>query len=160
MDRDSHSAPAFDLARLEQILDACGADPDGWPVAERDDALALLASSAEARALGERAARLERLLDRAPTLEPSPELRARVLAAAGRAAPPWRARSDAWALALWPFGPVWRPAAGLAAAVLLGVAVGTVAPPPVWVGGADQAPLAEEVSMLVFGPDIDLEEPP
>ncbi|MCH7889650.1 MAG: hypothetical protein IIA00_10305, partial [Proteobacteria bacterium] len=96
MDRDSNASEPVDLARLGRILEAYGADPEAWPAAERDEALALLVRSAEARALRERAARLDRLLDqlldRAPALEPSPELKARVLAAANQAAPPWRQR--------------------------------------------------------------------
>ncbi len=158
MERNSDPPRTVDLARLGQILDAHGADPDAWPETERDDALALLASSAEARALNASAARLDRLLDRAPTLEPSPELKARVLAAAGEAARPWR-RRDAWVLAVWPFGPVWRPAVALAVAALLGIAFGTVAPPGL-VGSPDPAPLAEEFATLAFGPDVDLEGQP
>ena len=159
MERNSDPARTFDLARLGQILDAHGADPDAWPEAELDAALALLASSAEARALNASAARLDRLLDRAPTLGPSPELKARVLATAGEAARPWR-RRDAWGLAVWPFGPVWQPAAALAVAALLGIALGTVAPPPGLVGSSDRAPLADEIAALAFGPEVDLEVQP
>lgn len=168
MDRDSNASEPVDLARLGRILEAYGADPEAWPAAERDAALALLARSAEARALRERAARLDRLLDqlldRAPALEPSPELKARVLAAANQAAPPWRQRLSAWSFALWPFGPVWRPATALALAALFGVTLGTVAPLPSLVDGAHRALLVEDVSMLTFGPDLDpdleLEEQP
>lgn len=164
MDRDSNASEAVDLARLGRILEAYGADPEAWPAAERDEALALLARSAEARALRERAARLDRLLDQAPALEPSPELKARVLAAANQAAPSWRQRLSAWTFALWPFGPVWRPATALALAALFGVTLGTVAPLPSLVGGADRALLVEDISMLTFGPDLDpdleLEEQP
>ncbi|MCZ6522557.1 MAG: hypothetical protein O7A68_01650 [Alphaproteobacteria bacterium] len=155
MDRDSNASEPVDLARLGRILEAYGADPEAWPAAERDAALALLARSAEARALRERAARLDRLLDRAPALEPSPELEARVLAAANQASPSWRRRLSAWTFALWPFGPVWRPATVLALAALFGVTLGTVAPLPSLVDGAHRALLVEDVSMLTFGPDLD-----
>ncbi len=155
MDRDSNASEAVDLARLGQILEAYGADPQAWPAAERDAALALLGCSAEARALRERAARLDRLLDQAPALEPSPELMARVLAAANQAAPSWRRRLGAWTLVLWPFGPVWRPATALALAALFGVTLGTVAPLPGIAGGDDRALLVEDISMLTFGPDLD-----
>ncbi|MCH7889750.1 MAG: hypothetical protein IIA00_10820, partial [Proteobacteria bacterium] len=84
----------------------------------------------------------------------------RVLAAANQAAPPWRQRLSAWSFALWPFGPVWRPATALALAALFGVALGTVAPLPSLVGGDDRALLVEDVSMLTFGPDLELEEQP
>lgn len=160
MDRDSNASEAVDLARLGRLLEAYGADPETWPAVERDAALALLGRSAEARALRERAARLDRLLDQAPALEPSPELMARVLAAANQAAPSWRRRLDTWMLALWPFGPVWRPATVLALAALFGVALGTVAPLPGIAGGDDRALLVEDVSMLTFGPDLELEEQP
>lgn len=160
MDRESNASEPLDLARLGRLLEAYGADPEAWPAAERDAALALLARSAEARALRERAARLDRLLDQAPALEPSPELMARVLAAANQAAPPWRRRLGAWTFALWPFGPVWRPATALALAALFGVALGTVAPLPGIAGGDDRALLVEDVSMLTFGPDLELEEQP
>ena len=160
MERNSDPARTFDLARLGQILDVHGADPDSWPEAELDDALALLASSAEARALNASAARLDRLLDRAPTLEPSPELKARVLVTAGESVHPRRIRPRTWAAALWPFGPAWQPAAALALSALVGVALGTVAPPPGLLGSADRAPLAEEIATLAFGPDVDLEVQP
>ena len=160
MDRGSDTSASFDLARLGQILETYGAGPDAWPAAERDDALALLARSTEARAMHDRAARLDRLLDQAPTLEPSPELRARVLAAADQAARPSRPRLSAWTGALWPFGPVWRPATALALAALVGAAFGTVAPLPGLFGGTDLASMAEEVPMLTFGPELELEEQP
>lgn len=100
----------MDLARLEALLAAYGADPARWPDDERDAALALLARSAEARALRDAAARLDAALDAVPAPEPpSADLVARVLAAAP-AAPaergwPWAAAAAslaaAAALSLW-----------------------------------------------------------
>ena len=66
--------------RLQEILDAYGADPARWPAEERDAAAALLARTP---ALRTEAARLDALLDATSAVdEPSPALVARVLAAA------------------------------------------------------------------------------
>ena len=51
------------IERLRQILDAFGADPARWPKAERDGALALLATSPEAQRLRDEARRLDALLN-------------------------------------------------------------------------------------------------
>ena len=91
-----------DHDRLEALLEAYGADPERWPAAERDQAVALLASSAEARALQREAATLDRMLDLAAPPAPSPELMADILA--GASVSPWRR----WAAMLWPFGPIWK----------------------------------------------------
>src|SRR6266702_3414702 len=58
------------LQRLQQLLDAYGADPERWPAEERLAALALLAHSPEAQTQREQVA------------HPSAELAARILAAA------------------------------------------------------------------------------
>ncbi len=123
------------LARFESLLDAYGAEPRRWPHDRRAAAEALLARSPEARALQAAAARLDTLLD-ASGVEPAPaHLLGRVLAAAPQAR---RARGG-WLAAFW------KPAAGLAAAALLGVALGGIASP--FAGGdeladADSAPYA------------------
>lgn len=71
------------LERLTRIVDAWGADPARWPDAEREEALALVARSAEARALVAAAARLDDALDALPpAATPSAALRARVAASA------------------------------------------------------------------------------
>lgn len=54
------------LDRLRVVLDAYGADPERWPAEERASAVALIDGSAEARALFEETARLDRALDRLP----------------------------------------------------------------------------------------------
>jgi hypothetical protein len=74
------------LQRLQQLLDAYGADPDRWPWQERFAALLLLGQLAEARAQQEEAARLDALLDLAPGAHPSAGLATRILAAAPAAA--------------------------------------------------------------------------
>lgn len=78
--------------RLSEILDAYGADPEHWPANERAAALALLASSAEARALAQAAQALDQLLDRWQPLAADVALTARVLAEIAQAPQPraWR----------------------------------------------------------------------
>lgn len=76
-----HQPSEMTLQRLRQLLDAYGATPDRWPAEERAAALALLASSVEARAQRDAAARLDTLLDLAPVVPPSVELAARILTA-------------------------------------------------------------------------------
>ena len=74
--------PVMTLQRLQQLLDAYGANPERWPLEERATALALLEHSTEAQAQRDRAARLDALLDLAPVTHPSAELAARILAVA------------------------------------------------------------------------------
>ncbi len=143
-----------DLERFGQLLESYGADPRRWPEAEREGAQALLVSSPEAARMRERAAALDGLLGQASSLEPSPELVARILAAASP--PGWRRLTREF----WPFGPLWRPLSALAASALLGVAVGIAVPPPFPDGTARQSELNEEISMLALGPDIELEDLP
>lgn len=75
--------------RLRNILDAYGANPDRWPPGERAGMLELLERSSAARRERDRAARLDAVLDRAPSAQPSAGLAARILATA----PPERART-------------------------------------------------------------------
>jgi hypothetical protein len=109
----------FDLARLSDALDAYGGDFRRWPDELRAPAEALIAQNAEARRLHAAALALDALLDAAPALQPSRELKARIIR---RAAPPiWRQGLTA----LWPFGPAWQPAAALALIAAIGIAMGT-----------------------------------
>jgi hypothetical protein len=140
-----------DLQRLREILDAYGADPARWPAEERAGALRLLSDSAEAAAMRDDAQALDSLLNQAPGLEPTPELMAEILAR------PSRSRGRALLEALWPFGPIWRPALGMAAAVVLGVAVGALTPPPFGDGEATQTSLSDEIDGLAFASLMDLE---
>ena len=128
------------LARFRRIVEAYGAQPRRWPEAERAWALSLLESSAEARAFRDQAAALDALLDQAEVTEASPELMADVLAAASPSA--WRS----WGSLLWPFGPLWQPAAGLALAALIGVMLGAAFPSP-----AEIAELTAEIDSLLLG---------
>lgn len=77
-----NGSSAMTLQRLQQLLDAYGANTERWPSEERAAASALLAHSAEARAQQDEASRLDALLDLTPSVHPSIELVARILAAA------------------------------------------------------------------------------
>lgn len=71
--------------RLERILEAYGGDARRWPEEERESALGLLASLPGAARLRAEARSLDLLLDAVPAQEPSPALRAAVLAAGAAA---------------------------------------------------------------------------
>jgi hypothetical protein len=114
------------LDRLRAIVDAYGADPARWPVAERAAGEALLAGSAGARALVAAAADLDAALDSVPALQPTPAMRAAVLAAAPRPpAPSLRARlNEGWREFVAELGG-WRLAGSvLAASLVLGIVSG------------------------------------
>lgn len=101
------------LERFEQIVDAYGADPGRWPEAERPQAEAFMAGSAEARAMVQGAQALDDWLDAAPSRAPSELLERRVIKAAPRA----QGRVFGWASATG-----WAAAA--AAGLVLGLSVG------------------------------------
>jgi hypothetical protein len=106
------------IERLRDILDAYGADPLRWPAGERIAAQAFAAREPRAAALVAEAAMLDGLLDAVPAQAPSAALTARVLAAR-----PKVSRLRALWNDLFPGTPLWRPAAGLAAALVLGIGV-------------------------------------
>ena len=114
----------FDIDRLRRLLEAYGADHRRWPEDASAPARALVARSESARALLDEAKALDALLDGATAPEPSPELKAEILAAAGRPA------QRPWAIPVWPFGALWKPVSALAAAAMLGIIAGTVLPSP------------------------------
>ena len=145
------SERAVELKRLRAIVDAYGADPARWPRPEREGALRLLARSPEAAGYRDRAREVDALLDLATAYEPAPGLLARVLAR------PARRRANLFE-ELWPFGPIWRPALGMAAAIVLGVAAGLVAPPPFVNGAAADISLGDDIDALAFGPALELED--
>lgn len=92
----------MEAARFAALLDAYGADPARWPEEERAAALALLATSSDARARQREAAALDAMLGTAPPAPPSDLLVARVLAAAPGAAAAARPATDrARARAAW-----------------------------------------------------------
>jgi hypothetical protein len=67
------------LARLADLLEAYGADPQRWPSAERTPAEALLQSDPRAAELQRSARLLDAQLDMFEVAEPSAHLQARVL---------------------------------------------------------------------------------
>ncbi len=133
------------LARLEALLGAYGAARERWPAERRAAAEALLARSPAAQTLYAAAARLDGLLD-AARVEPAPaHLVGRVLAAAPEPA----ARPQGWLAGLI------KPAAGLAFAAVLGLALGGVVSP----FGAANGEIAEaETVNLAIGdvPEVEL----
>lgn len=119
------------LERFAAIVDAYGASPMRWPADERGAAEALLAFSADARALLDEARMLDGVLAAAPVEVPSDALVARLMAARPRPATPVPAgkpRSIFRELisAIWPNGSPAIPAGALAASIMLGIALGSV----------------------------------
>ncbi len=83
----------MDMERFRRILDAYGGEPRRWPQEERSAALELVKSVPEASRLRERALAFDLILDKVPAEEPSPALRAAVLASRARVRPPLWKRS-------------------------------------------------------------------
>ncbi len=108
-------------ARLVQLIEAYGANPARWPRADHDWAVRLAAAAPLAlRARLTGAERLDRVLDRAPTLSPRWPLEARILAAAPSLSPAMKRLALRRRFAL---------SAGLAAACAAGLALGVFAAP-------------------------------
>lgn len=110
----------MNIARLQEILDAFGADPKRWPEGERAAALSLIAGSEEARQRQQSARRLDALLDAAAPVSldlDAAAMVAHIAAATGnvRRFPGRRAG---------PIPVLWPGAAGLAAAAVAGFVVG------------------------------------
>jgi hypothetical protein len=112
----------MNIERLTAILDAYGADPLHWPEGERLAAQAFVARDRAAQVLVAEAEALDNLLDCAPSAMPSAALVERVLARAPRR----RGLGAMWAR-LFPEQPAWRPAVGLAAALVMGFGVQSAA---------------------------------
>lgn len=110
--------------RLLSIIEAYGADPERWPEDEREDALSLLEHSTTAIAIQE-AARLDTLLAKSPAPGPSLALRAGIASIPARHG----AGTSSLSRLFWPFGAIWQPAIGLAAAAIIGLVVGVGSPP-------------------------------
>ncbi|MGB5949740.1 MAG: hypothetical protein WBG82_10510 [Parvibaculum sp.] len=134
------------IGRLTELLAAYGADPKRWPADERPAAEAMLAASADARALAERERELDLMLDAAPDAEVPAALIERLVAARPRpavarpiVARPGAARQRSvvggergflagFARAVWPYGSPALPAGALAASIVLGIAFGAAMP--------------------------------
>ncbi len=133
--------------RLRQLLDSYGADAGRWPDAERPAALALLAERPDLEGERREAARLDALLATAERPAASGALLGRLL----ETAPQGAGRGRGWLSLLWPFGPAWQPAFGLAVALLLGVASGPLLPEADATQTAQQE-TTEEIAVLLATP--------
>jgi hypothetical protein len=88
---------SMQLARFTEVLDTYGADPQRWPAADRDAALALLADSQVARAQQQEAALLDAALDAYAVAAPAAALRQTIIASAAPARRTWRqSLADLW----------------------------------------------------------------
>ena len=116
------STEKMTLERLRAVIEAYGASAPRWPETERAAAAALLAESAEARALLAAATPLDELLDAVPAIRPTAAMRAAILAAAPRGRP---RRGEGWRGGLIGELGGWRLAgAVLAASLVLGIVSG------------------------------------
>ncbi len=71
--------------RLQALAEAYGADMRRWPASERAFAESLIAADPSLGSVLDEAAALDALLDASPAPSPSPDLAARILAAAPKA---------------------------------------------------------------------------
>lgn len=126
--RSGRATGAMTEARIAALIAAYGAAPERWPAGERAAVKAALAASPRLRRHRDDEAALDALLDAAPPAPaPSAALQAG-LAWLPMACGTWRAGAPAgrggWQALVGLTGDALRPAAGLAAAVVLGIAVG------------------------------------
>ena len=115
---------SLNLEEFEAMLDQLGPELAYWELPKADAGRRLLAASAPARALLKRARSLDNLLRPGSALTASSALRQRILADAEMLSRPEKTELGELMTSLWPFGPVWRPAAGLVTAAVFGVVVG------------------------------------
>lgn len=168
--------------RVKELLDSYGADPARWPAGEHAAATALLASDPILSAYRDDVRALDDMLNKAAPIAPPAALASRILAqAADHAASAdvgRNGRRDAASIPqggiggrlrligrqLWPEGPAWQPAVGLAASLAIGIWVGTTGTIPVTgitgaeyetadLGASDDNTLA-----LLYGPSSTYEE--
>ena len=118
MDRWMRELP-MTVDRIQDLADRHGGELSHWPLADAVAARAFLATSADARAILARARRLDRVLSVSRSHSMTVNLRERLLLAAPVGG--WRELL----MSLWPFGPVWRPAAALFALALIGFTLGS-----------------------------------
>ena len=130
--------------RVRDLIDAYGSAEHRWPVAERAEAVALLAADASLLAYQQEAAALDGLLDQLPQAEVPARLAESILAdtavnstragAAGIRHPGPVAKLRGIVGQFLPDMPLWQPAAGLAASLVMGV----------WVGALGLLPLSRQ----------------
>lgn len=106
--------------RVLALIEAYGGDPARWPAAEREAAVARLSGDSELARAADDARLLDLTLDALPRPHPSPALRVRLKEI------PEPGGGLLELIAGW-VG-LWRPAAGLAAAAVLGIAIGAANP--------------------------------
>ena len=123
----------MNLDRFKRLIDAAGASPDRWPGKEREEALALLNISPEARQQLEQAEALDTLLDGftvpADTAQQQRLARSIMESTAIRPDPlsrliEWLLPPDAGSLRLW-----WRPILAASMPLIAGIAIGLNANP-------------------------------
>ena len=132
------------INRIQDLADRHGPELSHWPRAEASAARAFLATSSEARAVLARAERLDRVLGAARSHSMTVNLRERLLAAAPAGG--WRELLRN----LWPFGPVWRPAAALLGLALVGVLLGSTDMAKLILPTSVNAALSEEIQVVAF----------
>jgi hypothetical protein len=128
---DPASITPLSPERVETLLEAYGGDPARWPIAERNAALAAIANSPALQSQQKAAQDLDAALGSPLPIEPSLDLRTKVLA--------WRPKPLR----------LTQVAAAMAASAVLGVTLG--------LGAADLAPTRQSVVAAVAQPE--LEEP-
>ena len=148
LDQSSEPPSQVSAKRAARIIEAYGADPARWPVAERAGTLAALNKFPELANARQSAVGMDEFLGGAPEYTPSADLARRISAAAVHEAakPRWRA----WLAGLIPVSGtpmgLMQPVATLFVAVTLGLMAGAFIP------GSDNDAMAEEFMLLAFGP--------
>jgi len=107
-------------ARFETLCETYGGNLNLWPADERAWADAALRAEPALHEKLEEAGTLDAILDEAPA---APRLGAETIGAILAAAPQKKR-----GFVFWPFGSIWRPAAGLVTAMALGISVGAIYP--------------------------------
>jgi hypothetical protein len=134
-------------ARVAALIEAYGADEARWPADEREAAVDVLRGSPKLLALQAEAETVDAFLAALPEPIPSPALRVAL-----KDIPERRALQD-WLAVLWPFGAIWRPATGLAAAMVVGMFVGGLTPQSGDIGSANGPVAAETDPFTLAGLD-------
>jgi hypothetical protein len=132
------------VERIAGLADRHGGELSHWPSVEARAARSFLAVSADARAVLARAERLDRVLRTTRSHSVTVNLRECLLAAAPAGG--WR---DLVA-SLWPFGPVWRPAAALAGLAMFGVFLGSSEMARLVTPASVNAAVSEEIRMVAL----------
>ena len=131
------------LERFRSLAEAWGGDLSRWPADQQVAAQGFLETSPDARACLEEEMALDGLIREAAQESAPASLRVRV-----SGIPDEAPRLRQILPALWPFGPVWRPVAGLAAAACFGVGVGLIVPP------AGDGTLSSDPKLLALSGDL------